>query len=262
MASKQGVTDRNGRYAGIGDLLHRIRVGGHAPKKAFPFSWLPTRPDWAHIRDGECWWDMLSGMGEADPRFTISLTEAGAGESTITYVAGGLKFTTDAGDNDAVRFQHLMAYTPAAKKRALAYARVQISDVTQSDFFYGFYATQTDPVGTEALHGAYFKKDDGAATMVGRTNDAGAAGTSTATLNTLVNDTEIDLLVGIDPTSSSAGTVYFCTKLASANWDSWAVVTKTTDFPAGATRFSGLLQAGEAVAKNCTFSRAFAWWEA
>ena len=141
----------------------------------------------------------------------------------------------------------------------MAYGRVKLEDVTQSDFMFGYYATQTDPVGTEPLHGAYFWSADGAATMVGRTNDAGAAGTSTSTLATLVNDTLVDIVVGIDPSSSSAGTVYFCYKLASGS--TWTQTTKTTDFPAAATRFSGCWQAGEAGAIAATFTRGFAWWE-
>lgn len=259
MPTHKGLTMKGGRYGGRGDALQLLRIGEHAPSRCTPLSWLPAFPDFGRAIDGDFFLDLLTIIGETDPRLTVSLTEAGAGESTITYGPLGLILTTDANDNDAVRFQSLPTFTPAANKRAVAATRVRLEDATQSDYFFGFYATQTDPVGTEPLHGAYFKKDDGAATMVGRTNDAGATGSSTATLLTLSDAVDVDLVVGIECTSASAGTVYFASKLASSS--TWSQVAKTTDFPAAATRFSICWQAGEAGAIAATHSRGFAWWE-
>jgi hypothetical protein len=259
MGSNNGVTFKAGRYGGAGDALHLLRVKDHAPSGCTPLGWLPANAEWGMIFDNEDWMWLKDITSQTDPRFTWSLTETGANSSTWSHIAGGQEAKTDAASADAIRFQMLKTYTPAAKKRAVAFARVEIDDVVDSDFRFGFYATQTDPVSTEPLHGAYFWKADNAATMIGRTNDAGASGTSTSTLATLVNATKFDICVGIDPTSGSAGTVFFCYKLASAS--SWTQVTKTTDFPAAATRFSFMLQAGAAARKTAVFNKGFAWWE-
>jgi hypothetical protein len=192
--------------------------------------------------------------GYVSAQFTETITAAGTGSGTIAESADGLLFTTDDADNDGNLAQLLRAFTPASGKYAIAYARLKVSDATQSDVYFGFFGTDTSPVASEPGHGAYFKKDDGDTILNGRSNDGGT-GTETANLVTdFTADTEYDLAVLIYETSK----VVFFHKLASAS--AWTATSKTTDLPAAAVRFSMLFQNGEAAIKTMTVSRWYVGW--
>lgn len=113
---------------------------------------------------------------------TVTLVEAGAGESTAAYTdaaGGALLLTTDAADNDGLNIQ----WSPEAFKLAsFNYfyfgCRVKISDATQSDLFIGLAVTDTDILGgvTDSIG---FIKVDGATTLSAYVNKNSTATTTT-----------------------------------------------------------------------------------
>lgn len=251
--SQPRFTGKNGRYTGKGDPLEYEIYGEHAPANS-PFFYLPTRPELASLLRGCYYRSSVQPYTVED----FTYTETGAA-GTLATDAAGLLFTNDGADNDFEQLQTLHTYTPAAGKIAVAYARLQVSDATQADTYFGFATADTSIVASEPTNSAIFKKDDGDTILNGHTNDGGV-GTETSNLITnWTAATDYDLGVVIVPTSASAGTVHFCYKLASAS--SWSRVTKTTDFPAGAVCGTFLNQNGEAVAKTMTVSRWVFFWE-
>lgn len=251
--SKHLETDKQGRYSGRGIPLDELIIGEHAGSKS-PLYYVPSRA----ITNNPNRWMVRSSIS---PGFigAEQWTNTAVGAGSVLEDAAGLLFTNAAADNDLEQIQMLQAYTPAANKRAVAYARIQCSDATQSDLYFGFWSTDTSVVASEPSVGAYFKKDDGDTIINGRTNDAGG-GTETASLITdFTAATDYDLAVVISPTSASAGTVSFHYKLASST--TWLVTHKTTDFPNAAVRFSFLIQNGEAVAKTMLASSWIVAWE-
>lgn len=99
---------------------------------------------------------------------TVTLVEAGAGESTVAFKdapGGVLLITTDANDNDGVNIQ----WGPEAfKLSGFSYfyfgIRLKVSEATQSDLFAGLSVTSTDILGgvTDSIG---FRKVDGATTL-------------------------------------------------------------------------------------------------
>lgn len=96
---------------------------------------------------------------------TVTLVEAGAGETTVAYadvVGGVLRISADANDNDGANVQ----LTPEMFKLAAGFAwwslavRMKISEATQSDFFVGLSVTTTDALAgvTDSIG---FRKVDG-----------------------------------------------------------------------------------------------------
>ena len=243
-------TFKAGRYQGRGEDLKDFIVGEHAAFNS-PFHFVPAG-EWAIAR-GWVYRDYNNLHDYVAAAWTQTLTGAG---SAFTLTAAGILATCDAADNDACAMQHHLGFTVAANKRAMMYLRVKISDATQSDLYAGFYVTDTSPVASEPADSAFLMKDDGAATMVGRSKD-NVTGSSTATVATLANDTYVDLGVTIDGTTS----ISFHYKAITS--ETWTVTRKTSNLPrAGQVlRPSFLVQNGEAVAKNATINRLMFAWE-
>lgn len=100
--------------------------------------------------------------------FTVTLVEAGAGESTVALKPGAdggvLVITTDAAENDGVNMQAKgEAFKPLTYPIYFG-CRFQISEATQSDFLIGLCITDTDLLGG-MTDGIYFRKVDGSTTM-------------------------------------------------------------------------------------------------
>lgn len=100
--------------------------------------------------------------------YTVTLVEAGAGETTVALKAGAdggtLLITTDAAENDGANIQ-----AKGEAFKALTYpiyfgCRFKISEATQSDFLIGLCITDTDLLGG-MTDGIYFRKVDGSTTM-------------------------------------------------------------------------------------------------
>ncbi len=100
--------------------------------------------------------DDFVGGGGIDTAFdnywTVTRVEAGAGESTMTRVdgVGGLaRITTDANENDGINAQLIGSAFELTTDQHLYFGAFgcKISDATQSDFFLGLAATDTDILG-------------------------------------------------------------------------------------------------------------------
>lgn len=125
-----------------------------------------------------------------DP-WTVTLVEAGAGESTVAAGVGGngtLLITTDAAEDDGVSLQLKgEAFKLEASKPLYFGARVKISDATQSDFFIGLAITDTAILGgvTDSIG---FTKVDGSTALAFVVNKNSTA-TTASSLYTVVADT-------------------------------------------------------------------------
>ena len=250
-------TGKMARYPGKGDNPASFVIGDHAPPLS-PFRYMPFDPHLAMLLDAKWFYtDWREPFVAAE--WTQTLT---AGGTIARTTDKALLFTTDVNDNDINVLQHLRAFTPAANSFAAAYFRLQFSNATETDILAGFWATDASPVASEPTNAAYHLKSDDGVLSLGRTNDAGATGSNTATLiTTTVAATDYDFGVVIKPTSASAGTVWFQYKAASSG--TWLqAAAKTTDFPAAATRFSMAIQNGSGAARTMTVKRyAFACYD-
>lgn len=101
-----------------------------------------------------------------DNFWTVTRTEAGAGESTMTRVdgvGGFLRITTDANEDDGINAQLISEAFELTADQHLYFGAfgVTLSEATQSDFFIGLAITDTDILGgvTDRIG---FEKLDGA----------------------------------------------------------------------------------------------------
>lgn len=93
-----------------------------------------------------------TGLETAFPDdWTVTLTEAGADESTVTRgneAGGTLVIKTDENENDGLSMQLIGESFKLAAGNVLYFgARLKLSDATQSDFFVGLAITDTDILG-------------------------------------------------------------------------------------------------------------------
>lgn len=124
--------------------------------------------------------------------WTITVTEAGAGDSTSAVsgeTGGAIILTTDANDNDNIFVQSKPAsFTMAAGKRAFFKARFKVAKATQSDFVIGLQIVDTSPL--DATDGIYFQKDDGDAQLdIYCRKDATTGSNSATNIATVTADT-------------------------------------------------------------------------
>lgn len=113
--------------------------------------------------------DFTSGPGidtAFDNEWTVTRTEAGAGESTVTRIDGSggfLRLTTDANEDDGINMQLIGESHELTTDQHLYFGAfgVTLSEATQSDFFIGLAITDTDILGgvTDRIG---FEKLDGA----------------------------------------------------------------------------------------------------
>lgn len=139
--------------------------------------------------------------------WTITLVEAGAGESTITKadgVGGELLLTTDAADNDGINMQLAGESFELTTDQSAVYfgIRLKSGEATQSDFLVGLCITDTDLLGG-MTDGVYFRKVD-ASTSVAAVTEKNSTETETTGVLTFAADTYYILEFYFDGTS-----VYF-----------------------------------------------------
>jgi hypothetical protein len=100
--------------------------------------------------------------------WTVTLVEAGIGESTITAVdavGGQILLTTDALENDGINMQLAGEnFRLATGKPCYFGIKVKVSEATQSDILVGLCITNTDLLAGMS-DGAYFRKADGSTAM-------------------------------------------------------------------------------------------------
>lgn len=244
------LTYKSVPQGGKGSRPDRFIIGEHAPPNS-PFYYMPAYPEMAMALNPS-WFFHDWRASYATTEWTA--TAVGAASAVTKTTNGAWLFTNDSADNDLMQLQGLPTWTPAANAFAACYMRVQVSDATQHDFYAGFSSTDTSVVASAPADYAMFKKDDGDTILNGASNDAGGSASETANLITnWTAATDYDLGVVLLASSTTAGTMMFCYKLASSN--TWSMVTKTSDFPDAAVRFTLLSMNGEAVAKTMTVKR-------
>ena len=125
--------------------------------------------------------------------WTVTLVEAGGGESTITRPdasAGALVITTDNFEDDGAQLQVTTgeAYGCSSSQDLLYFGiRFKAGEATQSDFIVGLCITDTTLLGG-MTDGIYFRKVDGS-TAVSFVTEKDSTETETETVLTFVADT-------------------------------------------------------------------------
>jgi hypothetical protein len=147
-----------------------------------------------------------SGLAAADAPlgWTVTLVEAGAGESTITKangVDGGLTFTTDANEDDGINAQLAgeSFKLNASCKAAYFYARLQANEATQIDWLVGLCITDTTLLGGMS-DGVYFEKLDGG-TGISCVTEKNSTETQTDSVGTFAANTDVELEFYYDGTA-------------------------------------------------------------
>jgi hypothetical protein len=168
--------------------------------------------------------------------WTVTLVEAGGGESTVALTdgAGGLLLiTTDANENDGVNMQVTKeAFKLASDKPCYFGVRFKISGATESDFIVGLCITDTTLLGG-MTDGVYFRKVDGS-TAVNFVLEKNSTET-TGQVHTAVADTFVTLEFYFDGTNIDAyvdGVVQ--TRLAMTNLPDDEELTPSIHFLTGA----------------------------
>jgi hypothetical protein len=120
--------------------------------------------------------------------WTVTETTAGATQATTAGNGGLIALVTEANDDDVNQLQlNQETFKIIAGKKSWFKARFKVSDVTQTDVYFGLIITDTSVAGG-VTDGLYFRKADGAATMI-HVLEKDSAESSSGTVATLVNDT-------------------------------------------------------------------------
>ncbi len=146
---------------------------------------------------------------DAPAGWTVTLVEAGAGESTITKPDGvdsGLLLTTDANEDDGItlQFQGEPFKLNTGCRTLYFMARLQASEATQIDWLAGLCITDTTPLGG-MTDGIYFEKLDGSTSM-SCTTEKNSSETQTDSIGTFAAATDVTLEFYYDKATAS---VYF-----------------------------------------------------
>jgi hypothetical protein len=139
--------------------------------------------------------------------YTVTLVEAGAGESTITApdASGGvLLFTTDANEDDGINFQKAgEPFGFTTDQRATYFgARFKASEATQLDWLIGLCITDTTLLGG-MTDGTYFEKLDGG-TGISFVTEKNSTETQTDNCATFAADTYLVVEFYFDGTTIEA----------------------------------------------------------
>lgn len=183
--------------------LHSMRVQGNL------VFWDTHRARWVDaIGPGVCKFvdDFVAThlTTDAPHGWTVTLTEAGAGESTIAGAdgAGGLLLiTSDAAEHDGVSMQVTKeAFKLASGKPCYFGIKLQSNDATQSKWMAGLCITDTEMLG-DVSDGVYFEKLDGSTdinfVLEKNTNET----TSASAVGTLADNTWVILEFLFDGTN-------------------------------------------------------------
>lgn len=187
--------------------------------------------------------DTDMGAADAPAGWTVTLVEAGGGESTVALtnaVGGALLITTDANEADSVNMHLDSEFAELTSDQDVYFGiRLKVNDADQVDLFAGLFVTDTEIQGGVA-DGVYFESLDEAAD-ISVVTEKSSTETQTDTVGTLVDDTYITLEWYFDGTSVE----FFI--------DGASVAQHTTNIPDDVTLTLAIeFEAGEAVAQTCT----------
>jgi len=173
--------------------------------------------------------------------WNITETQAGATQSLADGNGGFLLLTNSAADNDLVALQLAnQNFTLISGKKLWFTCKFQVSDVTQSDFILGIYATDTSPIASAPSDGVYFRKDDGDTNIDFEVRKSSLQVAGVASIGTAVDATNIQLDFYFDGIKTIH---YFVDEVEVGT-------VETTGFPTAALSVSFALQNGEAVSKT------------
>lgn len=248
------VTSRNGRYIGPGDDIAQKIAGEHARNS--PYQWLPesalalakkwrTFAHYGHVPNS-------TTEGAAAMKVVLENSGTFLATSAVAGMEGAMLSSTGALDNNANHGQFCNAFIPATGKIHMFTTRISLPATpaaTVGDLAFGFWEVEADPIDTVPDHGAFFRRTDAAAAVVGRTY-ASTVTTDTATLFTSAVSLKYDLGVVMEGITKT----HFYYKLSTT--ETWSRTTKTTTpVIAGTLRPSWAFQNGSAAAFLLTFDR-------
>lgn len=178
-----------------------------------------------------------------DPtEFTMTVVEAGAGNSTAVLSDNTLLITCAAGENDGVSLQLKgEAFDLATNNLVYFGINFQVNDATQSDFLAGLCITDTTLLGG-MTDGIYFECLDGSTDINFVLEKDSTETTSAAAVGTLADATDITLEFFFDGTYADCwvdGVLQ--TRLATTNLPNDEQLTVSLEY-----------LTGEAVANTCT----------
>lgn len=135
--------------------------------------------------------------------WTVTLVEAGAGESTLTTPDGSggtLVITTDANEDDGAQLQKTGENFSLSSSQSLTYfgIRLKTGEATQSDILAGLCITDTTLLGG-MTDGVYFRKVDGS-TALAFVTEKDSTETETTSVLTVAADTNYLLEFAFDGT--------------------------------------------------------------
>ncbi len=225
-------------------------LGGTVPElylmDLYPLNYHINHDKWDAIRQ---YVDLRAAVRLEDdflgsPTAAWAVTKTGAGTNVLTDIANGvLLITNAAADNDKVQYlSNGQSFILKPGFPVYVEGRFKISDVLQSDFFFGL--VDAEYLGASTANGVYFHKDDGDANLDIAVEDT----TTVVTADTGIDAVDATWLV-LAFHYDGAGTVR------------WFIFTDagivraqgeiTAGFPLNVELFLGFgLMNGEAVAKN------------
>ena len=184
--------------------------------------------------------DFLKSLGTS----TWTVSKTGAGTNVITDEANGvLLITNAAADNDKVQYlSNGQSFILQAGFPVYVEGRFKLSDVLQSDFFFGL--VDAEYLGASTANGVYFHKDDGDANIDIAVEDTTTVVTADTGIDA-VNATYIVLAFHYDGAGTIRWFIFTDAGIVRATGEI------TAGFPLGEELFLGFgLMNGEGVAKN------------
>ncbi len=189
-------------------------------------------------------------MAAADnpSQMTVTLVEAGAGETTVAIIDNTLLITADANENDGANIQVLGdAFDMATGNFVYFGIDFQTNDATQTDIFVGLAMTDTTLLGGVDT-AAYFECLDGSTDINFVLEQDNSETTSGSAVGTLADDTNVILEFIFDgSTVDSWVNGVLQTRLATTNLPDDEQMSASIHF-----------LTGEAVANTMTVN----WWRA
>jgi hypothetical protein len=170
----------------------------HSGNRARP--WLRDHPLTFSLDHFGIWDDFTEAVFNATDTWTV-VKDTNASVAMVADTSGGeviLSSETTTDDNGA-SIQGNEIFLPVAGRKIWFAARMKAVDVTQHEFCIGLtqnFATDPEAMLT-ASNRIVFQSDDGATTLLAKTEVADSE-TSTTTTYTLANDTYVDLAFVVD----------------------------------------------------------------
>jgi len=193
----------------------------------------------------------IIGMGVplATGHWTLHNTGTGAGIVHETGPSSGLLLTTPSDDyfNISMQSRATWTFTGAAldNRWCAMVFRVKVDDISNIGFALGIGNTQVQNFTTDFTNKVVFQKAIAAGAVIGSVRSASGTARDSATLGTMVNDTEVELFVVFKKgatASACRGSFFYNgteTKFSSAQLTALAALTGAVQFTVNCTGVMG-----------------------